>query len=475
MTRRLALAILLIVWATLIAGGMVAYLTTRSVLLADLDASLIARARSLPELSGATQAAARIEEAEGDRYIISNNLGQTRGRMAPPSESAPQPLVVRASLSKLGDGQAVRTLTLRFNLRESGQPVTVVYSGSAQRFCGVLDRLALALAVFGAAAGIAAAGVAVAVSRAALRPLRGTADVIGSINERKLDRRIDASALPPELHPVAARLNEMLLRLQQAFAQRKQFLADASHELRTPVAALVTTIEVALRRPRDAATLTRALQTCLTDAEMLRQLVQTLLVHARGESPQMQEKDEVFDVVTVLNQCADVADGLALAKGVTIHRYLPEALEINSQPQRLRGIVMNLLGNAVEYNRFGGSVDLKIEVQDADLELSVSDSGRGIAAEHVPHVFQPFYRAGGASSALTAPLSSPVEAPMPSPAGTPADVPHLGLGLFLVDSNVKAMGGECKIESVLGSGTTMRVRLPQVVASEPAILEGAAV
>src|SRR5580693_3244797 len=104
MTRRLALAILLIVWATLIAGGIVAYLTTRSVLLADLDATLIARARALPEVPG-TNEAARMEEAAGDRFIVSNDLGQKRGQFWPASSPGPQPLVIAASLANLGDGQ----------------------------------------------------------------------------------------------------------------------------------------------------------------------------------------------------------------------------------------------------------------------------------------------------------------------------------------------------------------------------------
>src|SRR5207302_105383 len=115
-----------------------------------------------------------------------------------------------------------------------------------------LDRLAAALCYFGLATGVVAAAAVILATRLALRPLRQTAAAIGAIDERDLGRRIDGAALPPELAPVAARLNEMLARLEQAFAQRKQFLADASHELRTPVAALVTTLEVALRRPRGA-------------------------------------------------------------------------------------------------------------------------------------------------------------------------------------------------------------------------------
>src|SRR5437762_6398593 len=104
-----------------------------------------------------------------------------------------------------------------------------------------MNRLAVALTVFGVIGGLVTAAVAVRVSRSALRPLNQTAQQIGAIDEQKLDRRIDAAALPPELTPMAERLNEMLARLQEAFTLRNQFIGDASHELRTPVAALVTT------------------------------------------------------------------------------------------------------------------------------------------------------------------------------------------------------------------------------------------
>ena len=460
MMRRLARSILVMVWATLIAGGAVAYITTRSVLLADLDASLIARAQSLGKLSNTNEFAPRLEEAAGDRYVISNDLTQTRDRLVDSPNPAARPTLRHASLARLGIGHLVQKIsTLRFTSRTSGEPITVVFTGSADGVYRVLRELALALWIFGLAAGILAAGAAVVVSRAVCRPLLLTADTIGTIDERQLDRRIEVLALPSELQPVARHLNEMLARLDQAFSQRKQFLADASHELRTPVAALIMTIEVALRRPRDSSELSAALRTCLSDARMLRQLVQTLMDLARAETRQADEKYQRFDALDVLNQCLDVADGLALEKEIIVHRELPAELNLCSKPLRLRGIVMNLLSNAIAYNRAGGTVELSAELIGADLNINISDTGRGIAASHLPHIFQPFYRAPG---------SRREEAESDQPT-------HLGLGLYLVDSHVKSMGGECRIDSQSGIGTTVTVVLPDVAAPEPAILEGAAI
>ena len=204
---------------------------------------------------------------------------------------------------------------------------------------------------------------------------------------------------------------------------------------------------------------TRVLRTCLSDARMLKQLVQSLMEHARAEVVQLDEETEIFDAVGLFNQCLDVADGLAMEKSVTVIRSLPDDLQIRSKPQRLRGILMNLLSNAIAYNHPGGTVELRAEVDGASLDISVIDTGRGIPAEHLPHICQPFYRANAPSRGEN----------------SAEDEHHMGLGLSLVASHVKALSGKYNIESTVGVGTTVSIHLPSVVCAEPAILEGAAV
>src|SRR2546421_2253430 len=128
---------------------------------------------------------------------------------------------------------------------------------------------------------------------------------MGAIDEQRLDRRIDIGSLPPELHPMANRLNEMLGRLEHAFALRNQFLADASHELRTPVAALTTALDVALNRPRDAEVYRRTLETCRGDALQLRRLVERLMEQVRSENFSHDEPAQDVDVAQLLRECAD--------------------------------------------------------------------------------------------------------------------------------------------------------------------------
>ena len=457
MARRIAAAILLTVWAVLIAGGFSAYWAARAVIVADLDRELTLRARALAEAAArgrpVDEATISAAGGEGNRYVVRNKI-RTITNGPDTRDGPPPPPPQHASFSRLADGRLVRTVTVQVppaDPADPGGPVTAAYSSSADQL-RVLSRLALALTACGLAAGAAAAAIAVGVARAALRPLHAASEVVGVIDEAQLDRRIDAAALPPELRPVGSRLNEMLSRLERSFAQRKQFLADASHELRTPVAALVTTLEVALRRRRDAAELTRTLETCLVDARHLKRLVHVLMEHARGEASAMShaEAPEAVDAAELIGECADLAAALGVARDVRVERALRGPLPFVTQPQRLRSVVTNLLSNAVEYNRPGGLVHVSAELADGSLRVAVRDTGRGISAEHVPFLFEPFYRAEGAGRGGGG----------GAPAGGGEDVPHLGLGLFLVQSHLKALGGRCTVESEPGVGTTMTVTVP---------------
>ncbi|MEA2736669.1 MAG: two-component system, OmpR family, heavy metal sensor histidine kinase CusS, partial [Humisphaera sp.] len=269
---------------------------------------------------------------------------------------------------------------------------------------------------------------------------------------QNLGRRIDVNAMPIELVPMTRRLNEMLERLQNVFQQRKQFLADAAHELRTPTAALLTTLEVALRRPRDQAALMETMKSGLADARRLRKLVEQLMEHARSEHLRGPESMQEADVPAMLRECVQIVTPLAREKDISITEELPAELPFVTQRERMRSIVLNLLSNAIEYNRHGGSVRLAAERENGVLRLTIADTGQGITPEQLPQVFEPFYRGGN---------------------GRGDDPEHLGLGLFLVRSHVDALHGKCEIDSKVGVGTTLKITLPEPKKTA-AIADGAA-
>lgn len=466
MTRRIAVAILLTVWAILIAAGIGTYLVTRSVLLANLDDSIVERAAALPQVTDATgRSYLRTSPLRADdQFIARNPINQTLTRLEP-EQASPRPEVLSAAFATVGDGQRFRTLTLKAYLKpapvgpggvegEAGGgssvavPVTIVFRGSAKNFDRLMRLLAITLALCIVAGGVLSAGIAWLVARTALRPLHSTADVIGAIDDRALDRRIHTDKLPPELLPVGAKLNGMLERLEQAFAHRRRFLADAAHELRTPVAALITSMEVTLRRPREPDAYRQALETCLADARMLRTLVEALMTHARAELPSFDEPLEPVELVTLIEQTTSSLAALANERGVQLEHRHEQSVAMRTQPGRLRSVLVNLIGNAIEHNHPGGRVTIDVAHDPPNVRLSVTDTGPGIAPQHLPHLFDPFYRA---------------EKSRDSGKG------HLGLGLFLVKTHVDTLGGQISVRSEPNVGTTFELLLPDsLMISSPA-------
>lgn len=441
MTRRIALAILASVWLSLILGGVVVYWMTRTIMLAELDATLLRQAAALPEAGGANAA----RPAADDRFLIRNEQGQTIARAAP-AEGAPAPRIVHAAFATLGDGHRVRTLTLQQPASdEQAKPITIIYSGSAEAFDRVLNRLAFALVILGAMGGLGGALVAMRVARAALRPLLGTAEQFGQIDEGQLSRRIPSAGLPDELRPVAERINEMLGRLEIAFNRRKQFFADTSHELRTPIAAMITTLEVALRRPRPASELQTALERALVDARTLNHLGNSLLEQARSEGAPRPAVASAIDSVALLTECAESVRPLADERQLKLELVLPNHFHLRTDETRLRSIVVNLLSNAIEYNRPGGWVRLSARTNKSDAIIEVQDTGIGISPEDLEQVFEPFYRASKSRS----------------------ESGHMGLGLHLVKTHAAALGGRCVADSTVGQGSRFTLTLPDVTAENP--------
>lgn len=434
MTRRIAITILLTVLAAIVCAGAAAWFTARAVLLADLDASIVRRAMALPAVSGSGRSETVLQ---GDRFVVRDALGQTLDRPAPSAGAVPGPEVLDASFARLPEG-TYRRLVLRLPDHHTRSPVTIIYSAPADELERVLQRLALALLACGfIAAGIAAAASA-KLARISLRPLSDAADSIATVDEMTLDRRLDQASLPRELRPMAGQLNRMLGRLQTAFDQRRRFVADASHELRTPTSAMITTMEVALRRPRTVEELREVLDICLGEARHMRQLVQALMRQVRAEGESGADEVSDFDASELVSQCANLAQSLAREKDILLVDSINGSLPVRAEPSRLRSVVMNLLSNAIEYNKSGGSVEVSARAEGELAEIRVKDDGPGIAPDDLPHLFQPFYRASRSRESDG----------------------HLGLGLFLVESHVKMMGGECRVESALGHGTTFFVRMP---------------
>jgi heavy metal sensor kinase len=278
------------------------------------------------------------------------------------------------------------------------------------------------------------------ISRRALSPVDHIITAARSITAQSLSKRLPVPETGDELQRLSETLNEMFGRLDAAFARITQFTADASHELRTPVALMRTTAELALRRNRDDREYREALSQILKELEQTSDLIEDLLLLARADSGAGFLKFQRTDLNESAAEASNQARVFAEAKGLHFEARLPEgATYVSGDPSSLRRLFLILIDNAVKYTPSGGRVEVSLKQRNGTAFAEVSDTGVGISAEDLPHVFDRFYRADKARA---------------------RDVGGVGLGLSIAHWIVAAHGGRIDVESGRGQGTTFRIQLP---------------
>lgn len=336
----------------------------------------------------------------------------------------------------------VPRLTQRGELREAalvGPSGTRILVGrSVAREQSELRAFAWRLAGIGAV--VLAVGLAGGwfVSARILRPVAAISATASSISGTNLSERIDPAGVDRELAGLADVLNAMFDRLEAAFARQVRFTADVSHELRTPLAVIRSHAELALNRPRSGEEYRDALDTCLRSAGRMTELVEALLTLARADAGKLDLRHEPVELRELVAESVALFRPLAQGKDVSLATRLAP-VEVPGDAGRLSQVVMNLLSNAVQYNRPGGEVRVALAAEADTAVLSVSDTGCGIPAEDRPHLFERFYRVDKARARASG---------------------GNGLGLSICQSIVEAHGGTVGCESVVGRGSTFWVRLP---------------
>jgi two-component system, OmpR family, heavy metal sensor histidine kinase CusS len=295
------------------------------------------------------------------------------------------------------------------------------------------------LLVIGSLTFLATLGGSIWLVGVGLLPLRRLSDAVSQISPRNFQLPLPDRQLAGELKPIVQRLKDMLDMLRRAFAREKQATADISHELRTPLAVLLTTTELALRKPRTPEQYREMLGDCRLSAQQMNEIVQRLLTLARLDAGVDHLQRRPFDMVQLAEQCATLVRPLAEARGLTLAVHSGSTLSLETDPDKLREVLNNLLHNAIQYNRPSGRIDLRVLRDNNQVRLEVSDTGIGIGLEARSQIFERFYRAD------------------PSRGG---DGLHAGLGLALVKEYVSLLGGRVDVESVEGQGSTFSVVLP---------------
>lgn len=296
----------------------------------------------------------------------------------------------------------------------------------------------------------AASAVGIALARRGLRPLGEFAATARLIGPSHMAERVRLQALPAELQDLAETFNAMLARLQDSFDRLERFSADIAHELRTPVHALRNAAEVTLQSTPSAEGDREALAVCLESAERLSRLIERLLFLARSEAPGREPATEPLDVAREIAMVCEFFDASAVEAGIGLVAESSGPVAFALERTLFQRAVGNLVANALAHTPPGGRVVVSSEIGPTGLAVSVADTGCGVAAEHVPHLFDRFYR---------------VETPRSPGQG-------LGLGLAIVSSIVELHGGDASAASVPGVGTTITLRFPwRDAARRPAELQ----
>ncbi len=281
----------------------------------------------------------------------------------------------------------------------------------------------------------------------ALRPLTSITHSAAAITAEDLDMRLPVPKAKDEVQALALAFNATLERLAAAFARQRRFTADASHELRTPVTAILGQAEVALNRARSPEAYQAILTRIQQEAERMQRLIGHMLTLARVETGRHPLHVAPTDIPGLLNTLVDTLQPQAAAKGLILKVTAPAALTIATDADSLTQILLNLLENAIHYTN-QGHIDLVVTPAADSLQICVSDTGQGIAPEHLPYLFQPFYRVDSSRQ--------------PSQG-------HVGLGLTLTYELAQLLGGHIAVTSQPQAGATFTLTLPSRQVHSPEI------
>ena len=298
-------------------------------------------------------------------------------------------------------------------------------------------------------------GVSIALSYAiagrAFKPVDRMIDEVQAITDgRSLHRRLPVDGANDEIARLALTLNEMMGRLESSFAALRRFTADASHELKTPLAVLRADVERAMHPTTVRGERMVALEEALQEITRMADLVESLLTLARADEGRFDLHLEPVQLEPLTHEVFETAVILGEHAGLEVTLPTVEPSTVLGDARRLRQLFLNLVTNAIKYTGRGGSVEITLTSAGRTAAFSVRDTGIGIAAADLPHVFERFWRADRARSRTS-------------------ERGGFGLGLSISQWIAEAHGGSIAVRSRLGRGSTFTVTLPtHDAAAEPA-------
>ncbi|MFM9024357.1 MAG: ATP-binding protein [Planctomycetaceae bacterium] len=332
---------------------------------------------------------------------------------------------------------------VRLRIAEPDQPVFHVRVGSYTT--GLDQSLSGLMRVLLGVGGVLCALTPLAGWWLAVQSTRPVADILTTadrLDPSRLGDRLPVRGTGDELDHLAETINGLLDDVAEHVDKQHQFVADAAHELRGPLAAVQSSLEVALADDHDGADLREPLEEVLEETRYLTKLTNGLLTLAESGASTPDSMRTPVDLVGVARQAVTMFAGVGEEQGVSLRLADPDRpVVVEGDAAQLRQVVGNLLDNAMRFTAAGGSIDVRVASDVGGAVLSVGDTGAGIAARHLPRLFDRFYKADASRAHDGSSRSG-------------------GLGLPICKAIVECHGGTIDIVSREGEGTTVTVRLP---------------
>lgn len=339
----------------------------------------------------------------------------------------------------IGDFRMVQSQT-----QASGKPPLILRIGASTRTLSrsitEIDRMVLRV---GTIAMVVALLAGFWLTSRAIRPLHAIINSTARLRPRQLNQRLPIRETGDELDQLSTTINGLLDRIANYLQVRHDFLANSAHELRTPIAAIRSSAEVALGGTRTQQEYEELLEESIDQCDALENLVNQLLLLAETEYDDRQAHEERVDLVQLLTKSLEMFHAVAEFRGITLTATMPDTLVIEGKPHHLRQVLNNLIDNALKFTEPGGSVriDLRLDAPRGAALLDVQDTGVGIPQADLARIFDRFFRVDRSRSRAQ-------------------DVRGTGLGLSICQAVVLAHGGQITVTSPPGLGTTFQVTLP---------------
>ena len=335
------------------------------------------------------------------------------------------------------DQQEMRLYAVPFN--DAGVAAILVGRSTAD-VKAILDTFIRILGISSGVIVLLAGAGGIFLSNKALEPVDSITKTALAISERDLSQRIQVTG-EDELGRLASSLNEMIERLELAFQRQQQFTADASHELRTPLAIIEAESTLALNKKRTDTEYEKSLELISQETSFMSTLVDKLLFLARTDAGDDHQNIEDFNLYQLLSLLYTDVEVLAREKEIYFEASPSFSLTVKGDKIKIRQLFLNILENAIKYTPAGGRISVSAEEKNGTAVVAIKDTGIGIPAEHLPHIFERFYRADKARSRAEG---------------------GAGLGLAIAKQIAVMSGGDIEVESEVGKGSTFYVSLPLI-------------